>query len=204
MPFQSVPNTAEVIVRWSLAGQQIINTFYGRKASAYTQADIDALAARVDEWVADSLLPTLSSSLIYTGTVVRGLTSAIDLEAENNDSAGAGAGGVSTSPNNKALSIKRRSAFTGRGARGRIFVAGIPDASMASPNAVDAGFAVAMEAALNALQGAMDEVNFEEVIVHRIAAGVPLVPAVLFTLVEYVVVDLGIDSMRRRLPGRGT
>ena len=203
MAFQSAPDTAEIIVHWVLAGQNLINTFYGNKVGGYDQSDIDTLAATVDQWVADSLLPTLSSSLTYVGTTVRGLTSSIDLEAENNDNAGGGAGGTTTAPSSKALAIKRRSAFTGRGARGRIFLAGIPDASMATPNTVDTGFQIAMEAALNALKDAMDGVDWIEVIVHRVEAGTPLTTAVLFTVVEYVIVNGVIDSMRRRLPGRG-
>lgn len=204
MAFQPAEDAAEVIVHWSMFGQELINTFYGHKVGGYVQADIDALAAAVDAWVDASLLPTLSSSIRYMGTTVRGLSSAIDLEAENNDSTGDGAGGASTSPTSKALSIKRRSAFTGRGARGRIFLAGIPDASMTTPNVVNSGFIATIESELNALQTAMASVDWVEVIVHRVAGGATLPAAVLFTVVEYICVNGAIDSMRRRLQGRGT
>jgi hypothetical protein len=203
MPFQPAVNCAEVVVHGVLNGQQCLNTFYARFGSAYTQADIDALAEAVDTWVDVEFLPQQPNNYSYVRTTVRGLTSAIDLEGEN--AASAGAGGASTSPfsNNSTLSIKRRSAFTGRGARGRIYLPSPSAGALADDNHVSAAFITTIQGVMNALSGMMADVNWEEVILHRVEAGASLPAAVIFTVVEYVVVDAIIDSMRRRLPGRG-
>jgi hypothetical protein len=84
-----------------------------------------------------------------------------------------------------------------------VFIGGIPSTALDFPNVVGDTFITAITAALNALSENVSEVDFVEVIVHRVAAGVPLAEAVIFTVVEYVVVNNVIDSMRRRLPGRG-
>lgn len=204
MPFQSVPNTAEVVIEGELDGEQAVNTHYAKFASAYTQDDLNALASAVDDWVGAVWLPLMPTNYHYTRTVARGLTSEIDMEAEDNTFSGSGTGGVNSGANNQTLSVKRRSAFTGRGARGRIFVPGIYDGAKADDNHVAAGFVTAIETALNGLTDVMGDVDWLAVIVHRVAGGVPLATAVTFTLVEWVVVNTVIDSMRRRLPGRGS
>jgi hypothetical protein len=70
-------------------------------------------------------------------------------------------------------------------------------------NTVSTEFETALITALNALSTAVEGVGFLPVIVHRVGAGVPLAEAVVYTLVEWVVVDKVLDSMRRRLPKRG-
>lgn len=204
MPFQPVPNTAEVIVRGTLGGQNIVNTYYAQFSGGYDQTDLDNLSEQVDDWVGTEWLPIISNKYAYVSTDVRGLDNEFDLTSSNNDSAGVGAISGDAVPNNVALSVKRRSNFTGRGARGRIFVAGLPEDSVDTPNHISDAFVTAVEAALNAMQSYLTTAGAQGVIVHRISAGVPLTTAVVFTIIEWVVMDQVIDSMRRRLPGRGT
>jgi len=204
MPFQRVPNTAEIVIRGTLGGQNVVNTFYAEFSGGYDQSDLDELANQVDDWVNDEWLPIISNKYTYNSTDVRGLDQEFDLTSSNNDSTGVGAISGDAVPNNVTLSIKRRSNFTGRGARGRIFVAGIPEDAVDTPNHISDAFATAMEDALNAMQGYLTTANAVGVIVHRISGGTPLATAVVFTLIEWVVMDQVIDSMRRRLPGRGT
>jgi len=204
MPFQRVPNTAEIVIKYLWDAQNVVNTFYAQKAGGYVQSDLDDLSAAVDLWVNDEWLPVLSNNIFYSSTVVRGLDEEFDLISENSTSAGAGAISGDAVPNNVTLSVKRRSNFTGRGARGRIFIPGIPEDAVTAENTISSAYAIAYEAALNALEAAFSSASFTGVIVHRVSAGVPLLEAVVFSLIEYVVIDRTIDSMRRRLPGRGT
>jgi len=204
MTFQSVPDTAEIVVKGTLNGQNVVNTFYATKEGGYDQADIDALASHVDDWVGALWLPHMPTQYHYLTSVVRGLTSAIDLTGEDNTNSGDGGGGTMTGANNMSLAVKRRSGFTGRGARGRVFLPGVPDSGKDDDNHVTTDFSGSMETVLNGFRAAIADVDWVEVIVHRVASGVPLAEAVIFTVVEYVVVDLVIDSMRRRLPGRGS
>jgi len=204
MPFQRVPDTAEIIIHETIGGQNCVNTFYAKKDGGYTADDLAVLAAAVDVWWATEILPIQSTQVTYDRTDVRGLDAAIDYEASSSTSAGAGGLGSPALPNNAALAIKRRSANTGRGARGRVFIGGLPQSGMDTLNIVDDVVATTLADGLNMLRDVVDAISWTEVIVHRVAAGVPLPEAVLFTVVEYVVVDKVIDSMRRRLPGRGT
>lgn len=203
MPFQRVPDTVEIIIKGTMGGQEMINTHYGQMDGGYALADIENLADDVDAWVGSIWLSEMPSNFHYDSTTVRGLNSSIDLEATNSDSAGNGALGASTFSNNASLAVSRRSAFTGRGARGRIYIPPPAPSRLSDDNHINSDFAAWLVAALDGLDDVISGAGFVPVIVHRVAAGVPLTEAVVFTLIEWVVVDLVIDSMRRRLPGRG-
>jgi hypothetical protein len=203
MPFQSVPHGVGVYIIGSLAGQEVINDFYATKAG-YDLTAVQALADVIDLWVSVEWLPILPSDFSYLRTEVRGLESAIDLQATSAAHAGVGELGGEAMPNNVTLSVARKSGFTGRGARGRIYFPAIEQAYVdQATNTVSSTLTDAILVALDAMNTAITAQGFVPVIVHRIAAGVPLVPAVVFTLVEWVIVDNVIDSMRRRLPKRG-
>lgn len=203
MPFQRVPNTVEIVIQGVIGGQSCVNTFYGQMDGGYAIADVEDLASVVDGWVAAEWLPVLPANFSYLRTDVRGLNASIDLSASDATSAGVGAQPASTQPNNASFAVSRRSAFTGRGARGRVYVPPLTPGAMLDDNHVSAAWAENFRAALEALDTVISGTGFVPVIVHRVAAGVPLAEAVVFTLVEWVVVDLVMDSMRRRLPGRG-
>lgn len=201
MPFQRVPDSVEIIVNGTMAGQRIVNTYFGQMAS-YSLADIEALAAAVDAWAGGLFLTLMPSNYTYNNTTVRGLNAAIDIETTNADSTGAGSFGSECPANNIALSVKRASAFTGRGARGRVYLP-VPESAINADNTVTTAFGDAAVTILDALDTAISAQGFLPIIVHRVEAGASLPVAVVFTLVEWVVVNYVLDSMRRRLPGRG-
>lgn len=203
MTFQSVPNTVEIIAEYAAAGQQIINTFYGHMDTLYSIADVEALANAVDTAISTYVLPTLTTNVSYIATRVRGLNTAIDLEAVANAGAGPGTATGASQANNVTLAVKRSSGLTGRGARGRVYWPTVPSSVVDGAGAVSPTFQAAVLAALDAIDESIVASGFIPVIVHRVAAGVPLAPAVVFTILEWVVVNAVTDSMRRRLPGRG-
>jgi hypothetical protein len=204
MAFQPAPHCVEIIIHGTVADQEVVNTFYGKYPGAYTQANLDALASGVDVWVGEDWLPLQGAQYSYVDTTVRGLSSSIDLISVNNDHAGAGTAGSDCVSNDVSLSVKRASAFTGRGARGRVYMPPLAAGNMSDANHVSDAFVTAVETALNAFADILTGETVVEVILHRVAAGVPLAEAVAFTVVQYIVVDKVIDSMRRRLPGRGS
>lgn len=203
MPFQRVPDTVEIVIDGVVGGQACINTHYAQMVGGYTIADIENLASDVDAWVTTWWLPQMPSSYHYNGTQVRGLNAAIDIAASDSTGAADGALAPSTQPNNCTLAVSRRSANTGRGARGRIYIPPPAPSAMADENHITDSFAAALVNVFDALDVAVSGAGFVPVIVHRVASGVPLAEAVVFTIIEWVVVDKVMDSMRRRLPGRG-
>jgi len=203
MTFQRVPHTAEIVIVGERGGQEIVNTFYAQMEDGYALADIELLAETVDTWCGADWRPFNGSDYSYVRTDVRGLDASIDLAASNSDHAGVGAHTASPLSNNASLAVSRRSGFTGRGARGRIYLPPPSAFYLTDDNHLSAAGSAGIVASLDAMDEAISATGWLPVIVHRVAAGVPLAEAVVFTLVEWVVVDLVIDSMRRRLPGRG-
>lgn len=204
MPFQAVPNAAEVVIEGTIDNQNIFNTFQFTHASGWGEDELGELAhACALEW-STGMLPLMSANYHFVQAVARDLRTPIALLATDTSGAGPGARATGLVPNNVALSVKRASAFTGRGARGRVFIPVTDLSNMVGPNEVTSAFATAVLGVLNTLMSAAETVDWNAVIVSRSGPGTTTTEAVVYTLVEWVVVNLVVDSMRRRLPGRGS
>lgn len=126
MPFQPVPNVAEVQIIYSMNNRVFMNTFHAWWALGYDQFALDMLAADMDNGPVPGLMNLLSVHLKYEKTRVIGLGSINDFSSE--DASGAGFGGqqVAALSNNVAFAVTKRSNKTGRSARGRVYIPGIP------------------------------------------------------------------------------
>lgn len=204
LPFQPVPLAAEVQIRFSVGGQQVENTFNFVSTFGWGQDELDALTHAVDGWVHDTLIPSLGTNMLYTETYARGLREPIEFESVNSFSAGAGTGGACTKPNNVAFAISRRTGRTGRSARGRVFLVGIPDSYYLDDNHLTTLAASGFANGLEDLDAACLAVGWTEVVVSRVQAGVRLATALTYPVTQWEAVDTIVDSQRRRLPGRGT
>jgi len=201
MAFQRVPETAEAVLSIGSQGIIMTNTFYFRKTGGYGQVDIDDLAAAVDGWVGAHYRARLSAEATYFGTNVRGLDQVNDLTAVNTTSAGIGGVVGEILPLNVSFAIKRLSGLTGRSARGRIFVPGIPTSQLdANENFVLATYADGNVDALNELKIDAALAGWQEVIVSRFENNVKRPLGVLFVVVNYAYTDLIVDTQRGRLP----
>lgn len=204
MAFQPFTNGIEVVIHASVAGQSVINTFHAHKGSAVSGTDAIVMAANCDDAWATNMLPILSQGYVYEYTSVRGLTSPTDVYAEDSTSAGIGAVTVDPLPNNVALSVKRFGDLTGRAARGRVYIGGIPETDFeVAGQTVTSAFVDALVDALMEFHDVLSDGTFTEVTVHRSSGGVFLEAAVGYVVTTYAVVDRVVDSQRRRLPGRG-
>lgn len=203
MPFVAVPNAAEFIIRGSVEGQEVVNTFYGVHTTTFDIAELDVAAGILSSVWSGDILPFLSSSYSFAGVHARGLRTPVDIETD--DVSDAGVGGVATGalPNNVAFCVKRLSGLAGRSARGRVFIGGIPFAERSSTNVFDVSWAADIVAGLNGLRTAWVAADWLEVIVSRRTAGVANIPPISRLVNAYVASDLNADSQRRRLPGRG-
>ncbi len=202
MAFQSVPETAEVVIEYSQHNEEYVNTMAARLPGGYTQADIQALADAVDTAVAASWRPLQTNECTYVETRVRGLESANDLEAFQNAGTGPGAVAVKSNPGNVTLSIKKGSGLTGRSARGRLFWIGLTQTQLSIieniVGAVDVGNIVS---GVNAVRVAIEVTAWQPVIVSRFAAGVPRPVGVTFNWTTTSAVNNDVDSQRGRLIG---
>lgn len=203
MVFQIVPDGAEAVVRGSLFGEEVATTFYATHAAGWDDTELAQLADAVDTVWGLGVLPELQANYEYIGTFCRDLRTAVGFQASTNNNAGVGGNSSAGKPNNVTLAIARRSGLSGRAARGRIFLPGINGDMLSAENEVSTTFVTTIEGLLNGMRTAMDAVDWTEVIVSRTGPGTTSTLAVVYTVVEYVVVNRVLDSMRRRLPGRG-
>lgn len=201
MAFQSVPATAEVVVRTLINEVILTNTYYGLRVGGYTVGDLTNLATAIDGWAAVSWRSILSSEAFYVETVVRGLENENDFEVTVNTSAGVGAVASPPTSVNNALCIARRSAYTGRSARGRVYYPfTAQDVSSANENFVTSSFFTAAQAVANAIGAYFTANGWIEVIVSRYFEKAKRPVGVTFNVIEYAATDSRIDSQRGRLP----
>lgn len=201
MAFQSVPNTAEAVVNMTLLQIPAVMTFYAAYASGYGEAELDALAANMNQWAVTRLKPALSNQNSYDGVTVRGLENINDILSINTSGAGAGgAAGGDAMPNSAALAVTRYTAYTGRSARGRVFFP-LRIANMNTDrNYVLAASADDIVTWLEEVSGYMATGQGDEVIVSRFANGTKRATGITFPVVGYRYSDLRVDSQRGRLP----
>lgn len=202
MAFQSVPNTAEAAVQFTLNNVTCFNTYQFEKSTGYNQSDLDALAGVVDTWAGLTWVPLLSSTIGYTQTIVRGLEDENDLTALANADAATGGVGSLPLPNNNSIALKRVSGFTGRSARGRIYVVGLPTSYVSGDeNFLTTASITDFLDALDDLIAAADAIGWVAVVVSRFLNGVKRAVGVTFDILQYEADDARIDSRRDRLPG---
>lgn len=201
MAFQSVPATAEAVIRGVQNSRILTMTHYAKVAVAYDEEDLQAYADAMDEWFSTDMLPLLSTEYVYESTVVRGLEQENDLTAIADAGAGAGEKAGSSYPANCAVVLKRLSGFTGRSARGRVYLAGISQADKASDeNFVNGAAVQAWVDAHNNITAYLGSTVWNQVIVSRYSGGSKRFQGVTFAITAWDFTDARIDSRRDRLP----
>ena len=204
MVFQSVPNTADIVITYVQNGKNIQNVLQAFKAVQYDLSDLQLLASAVDVAVAANWLPIQSSDASYVRTTVRGLEFENDQEATADASAGAGLTLVSGLPNSVTFAVKKQSGLTGRSARGRVYWMGMPrDVLQANENKLVIADADAIEAAVDALRAAITATIWQAVIVSRFEDNVRRPTGVVFNWINSEAVDIQVDNQRGRLGGGG-
>lgn len=200
MPFQQVPNTVSIEIRYAINGLPIENIYYAEKTGGYTQSNLDALAEAVEDWFVADVLPHLASNVTYREVAVRGLNDATDLQSVANAAANtAGAAGAAY-PGNVAKAFKLSSGLTGRNARGRIFLGGLPTGAAAAVGYLQQTFVDDILDALEALKVIFTGLGWLWVVVSRYKDGVKRATAETFLVADVSVTNLTTDSMRGRLP----
>lgn len=201
MAFQSVPATAEAVVRCIWSSVLVTMTFYASVAVAYDQQAIDDLAEAIDDWMSTDMLPELTDQLSYLSTEVRGLEQEVDFVASNSTGAGIGTGSSTTLPNNVAFAMKRLSGFSGRNARGRVYIPGLSAAFLqGDENYLLQTKADALKFALNNQLAYLTLAGWFPVIVSRYNEGEKRLFGVTFAVDEWDYTDLRLDTRRDRLP----
>jgi len=172
MAFQRVPNTAEISVIYELCGFQLQNTYHAYSVTGYVQADLDFLAAQIDTVPVTGMLADQSDHLDYIRTDVQGLDAENDLKSSNNNHAGPGSVNVWAMPNQVSFCVAKLSGYSGRTARGRVYVIGIPSSytlhTDGTTNLITSAARAAYEGHVDAFRTTIESIGiWDAVIVSR-------------------------------------
>ena len=200
MAFQSVPQTAEIVIKYE--GNQVdsVNVLQAKLTGGYSLTDLEDLADAVDASIVADWLPIQTQDQAYISTTVRGLEFINDQETINTDGAGAGGNAVKGLPGSVTFSVKKSSGLTGRSARGRMYWIGIPSDKLAgNENQVLSAHVVEIRDAVEDMRLAIAATSWDPVIVSRFLDGSPRATGAVFNWIATVAVNENVDSQRRRL-----
>jgi len=196
MPLPTIALTSRVVVRGSLFGQDVEHVWACKNtASPPTEAELVSICGAFQATYLTIMAP-LSDQYSINEVTATFLGAATGPEFTLVISP-AQQGGVASpsSPGNVALCVSLRSGFTGRRNRGRKFFSGLPESAVAD-NAVDS------TTANNVLSGVQDLID-NLALNNTPLAVVSYVGQYSTEITTATCVDLFVDSMRRRLSGRG-
>lgn len=204
MAFQPVTNTVQVELLWTYQGQECENTLYFQRNSEWDEATMTAFGGAVLASAIATLLPGGPNSAVLRGVRVTDLTTdfAPSVEVPLTPPQG-GSSSVQAAPNNVTLAITFRTSARGRTARGRNYIVGIQEDevgnNIVSPSAINRWLAFYDE-----LVSAPFQAVATWVVVSRWSNKVKRTLGLPRPIVSYGPTDDVVDSMRKRLPGRGT
>jgi len=200
MTFQSVPDTAEAVVVFTVGGKEMVNVHHFKRVGGYSGGDISTLAALVDGFVGTDYLPNVTAAALYVETRVRGLT--VENDLYNSASVNAGAGGAAgiEMPSNASFCVTLRTDFTGKSARGRFFAVPPSASVIAADSTVTSTYANNIVSYLENLRTGALLAGWVMVVVSRFHEGARRTPAITFEVSNIVARNHIIDSQRGRLP----
>lgn len=204
MAFQPVVGSVQCAIRHTLFGQQVINTmsFYLGSPST-TQATLNTLAAQLSAAWATNIMPRLSSELVHQGVTAYSLdSSAAPVGVFNRPTPLPGGANIPSLPGNVAFCCKFLTGGRGRTSRGRIFIGGLPETSVAGNTLLQAE-ADLIVTGLGAIRGALATNSFEQIVISRYLNGVVRPSGAIRSVSSAAYSNLTVDSQRRRLTGRG-
>lgn len=208
MPFIPVADAAKVACKYTRFGQELINTLWFTKSGGWTSTDLNDLCVAINSWVIAELLPLASNDTLYHGSTATDMSAAgaegVEVPVSPAEEGGNVVAGL---PNNVTASIKFLTGFTGRSNRGRNYFVGLGENQVVGDTLADAttdGLLAAFDALASYLTGlAADHV------VASLYSGVdseghpiPRSAGVVKAVTQYAMDNI-VDSMRRRLTGRG-
>lgn len=196
--FIPAPNCALIEVLGSQAGWPCEWTIGARFGSAYSLTNLTALAAAIDGWFNESMLPLQSASTTYEGITVRGLSSEEDLRYDLSEPL-PGGNGSDPVPAQVALCATKLTGFTGRSARGRMYIWGLADDSLFDERHITDARQTAYGTAMTALLAAITGEEWEPVVISYFTAGAPRVTASVRIITDLIIRDTRLDTQRRRV-----
>jgi len=205
MPFVAAPNIIQLEFRYTLFGQQCENRVMIDNLAPVDAAAVEATAILGWDWWETTYAARITSQCTLAAVV------ATDMSASDGpqstyapDATTHGTGSGSAMPNEVSVCVSLRTGSRGRSARGRWFVAGIPNNQLSDANHIESSYATSLVSNLQTLVNSIATAGQMLVIVSYFHDGVARVGGpVYYEVTGPAIVDLVVDSQRRRKPGVG-
>lgn len=203
--FIPVPDCARVELIYQVNGITAENVFNVHKASPYSLADLQALRGLVNTWDGATW-----QGFRGTGcTLQRIRTKALDTASSPTEdfflpTPRPGTLSFTLLPANVTYAIKLTTGSAGRSFRGRLYMVGLTTAQLATvSNQVLTSTSNGAVAALNTLLSNLAAGGHTLGVISYRTGGAYRSTGVFTAAIGWTAVDLNLDSMRRRLTGRG-
>jgi len=201
--FIPAENTAKVRMVFQTPGGIANNVFYFQNGTGWDAESLLDLADAVDTAWQANITPVQANEVLYQKIEVQ------DVSIEDGATAeifalAAGSGGSGILPGNVTLAISFRTGFAGRSRRGRLYHVGLTETGVVGDKlvtGVQAGMQAAYAGLFEDVATALPGTN--HVVVSYCDDGAWRTDALVTPVTSYSVDDT-IDSMRRRLLGRGS
>jgi len=204
MPFQPVPDAAQVIIRAESLSQECLTILNFRNPSGSSSAiALLNLATTVGTTWATEALPLFTPSYVATKVEATALNTEVDDTAQYIFPDGAGTrSGDLPMPNSVSLAIQHKTGMSGRWARGRTFWPqwSENDISGNEVSLIRVGIVLGV---FEQLRTDCIAQGWYHCVVSRWYEKERRAEGVTYDVTTYGVADFIIDSMRRRLPKRG-
>jgi hypothetical protein len=210
MTFVPCLNTALIEFRMLYDRQNVENTIWVQKSSAWTAPTLALAAENALGWWNGSFAILASNSLSLREVVATDMTTATSGQTALDGEGAVGSDTGQGMPGNVSLAVSFRTALRGRSFRGRNYIVGIPRGFVEEESTASEDYVASAIAAYSALISGTFESGQAWVVASRFSGvdpttkkPIPRAAGVMTPITNVVIVDDTTDSMRRRLPGRG-
>lgn len=200
MTFIPTPQGVKVELNYSLGGLPAANVIWVDVNTAVTPALVEAVADSVGNWFETNLIAVMANDISLVNVIATdGSTQEGTQSIYTGDLPSNGSVASASLPGNVACVATWRTGFTGRSARGRIFLPGVPEIAVVQ-NTIQPAYLVNYGESLNALLEAVNtDVPGAFVAVNSFYTGGVARTAGRMLQVETVTLRAKVGTMRGRL-----
>jgi hypothetical protein len=206
MAFISLPYGVKVEFSFTKDGQTCINVMWCTKIipSAIIPADLTAIVNAGQTWW-NALRSAINSGTSITSIIAQDWSVPDGASGSILTPASPAGGVIGTAlPNNDTIALTMRTGLRGRTRHGRIFLIGLGQAELAGENTLNAPTALDVTNAFQSWKTALNTAGFAPVVASFQYNLAPRAVGQGTAITQVGFTDGTLDSMRRRLPGRGS
>lgn len=214
MVFVPCPNVAEVTVKQTHLGENVVNVYHVESATAWDETALSELGIQFRTWWETETRTERSVEACLIEVCARDLTTQSGLAVcTPHGVVNCGAATGDALPGNVTIAIKEGTSLAGRSFRGRSYWVGLSEGHV-DGNVIDPGTATAIVGDMNELSARVNALGHVLVVVSKMSGSTcdtgsckriptPRASCITTPITGYAI-DPSMDSQRRRLPGRGT